>query len=86
MTLSQPFFQVRELDRTRLLQCARGEPPHPVVVDAQRGRYRPVLPDTGFDRFPRLLNARLDRNILHSSVDTIVVTCHYSSTSNGDAP
>lgn len=41
--LFQPFLQLRELGRTRLSQCARGELPHPVVVDAQGFSYRPVL-------------------------------------------
>lgn len=54
---SQPFLKVGELDRPRLLQRTRSEPAHPVVVDAKCRRYGSVLPYSGLNRFPGLLNS-----------------------------
>lgn len=75
--LSQPFFQVRKLDRPWLLQSARSESAHPVVVDAKRRRDGSVLPYSRLNRIPGLLNSLFN---VHFCVDTIVVLCHYSST------
>jgi hypothetical protein len=50
--LSEPFFQVRELDRPRLLQRTRSKPAHPVVGRSNGCGYGPMLPNGLFDRFP----------------------------------
>lgn len=50
--LSQPFLKIRKFDSTRLLQRARREPAHPVVVDPQGCCYGPMMPDCRFNRLP----------------------------------
>jgi hypothetical protein len=61
---SQPFLKVGKLNRPRLLQRARGEPSHPVVMDAQCRGYLAVSPDRLIDRFPGLCDAFLNTHVL----------------------
>jgi hypothetical protein len=49
--VSEPFFELCELDCARLLQRTACEPSHPVVGDAKRLGYFPMLPDATADRF-----------------------------------
>jgi hypothetical protein len=60
--LGEPFLKVRELDRSGLLQCARGKSTYPVVVDVKGGGNGAMLPDPRFNLFPRLLNALFYRH------------------------
>lgn len=66
---SQPLFQVSELDGSRFLQRTTGEATHPVVMDAQPGRYRSVLPYSRFNICTRFLDA-----LFYGHVATLVLT------------
>lgn len=57
LILGEPFLKMSELDRAGLLQRTRGEPPHPVVMDAQSRRNGSVLPYAALDILPRPLDA-----------------------------
>jgi hypothetical protein len=62
--LSQPVFQIRELDSARLCQDAGREPAHPVVMDAKGLGYLTVLPYSAFYRLSGSLNAFFYRHYL----------------------
>lgn len=62
--LSQPLFQVCELDGPRLLQGARGEPAHPVVVYAKGLGYLTVPTGRLIDRFSGFRDAFFDIHVL----------------------
>lgn len=66
----KPLLQMSELYSTGLLQCAGGEPAHPVVMHAQRLGYLSMLSYAGLHVFSSLLNAFF---YVHG-VDIIVAT------------
>lgn len=78
--LFQPRLQVGELYSPWLLQSPAGEPADPVVVNAEGFRDGPMLADP----LQNPLTGQFNALFYAHGVDTIVITCHYNSTSQGD--
>jgi hypothetical protein len=62
--LSQPFLKVGEFNGPWFLQRTRGEPSHPVVMDAKGCGYLAVSADRIINRFSGLCDAFLNIHVL----------------------
>lgn len=84
---SQPVLKVRELNGPRLNQVAVRKPTDPVIGHIERRSNLPMLPNFGLYGRPRLLDSLFNAHFLCCYyIDNCLMTCHYNSIFEGEAP